>query len=139
MNEIYLFEIIDNDYKENENNLMLYKIKNFFLTPLIDDFEKGHPKFPCFENIMHYLNEQKINTITTYFPTDLDTVCSHPYEIGDFTNEEIEFGACLHRFYHLEFSPLKEQIKILGENKINIIYLKDKEISDLEKSLKFHY
>lgn len=138
MKEIYIFEIQDNDHYEYNRNLMLYQNKDYLLTPLIKEFENGQSKFPSFENIIQFLKENKINNLTSYFPNDLDTVCSQPYEIEDFTDYELENGACFHRFYHFEFSPSKNQIKTLKENNINIKYLNSKEISELEQSLKYH-
>ena len=139
MDKIYIFDITDNDFRECTNNLMLYSIKDSFLTPLINDFEKGGAEFFDFKKIISYLNKHKINTITTYSPIDSDTLCSHPYEIGDFTDEEILRGADFDRFAHLEFSPLKEQIKLLDENNIHINYLNNKDAYDLESTLKLHY
>jgi hypothetical protein len=138
MKDIYIFEIQDNDHKEPDKNLMLYQNKNSLLIPLVKNFENGWSEFPSFENIIKFLKENKINNLTSYFPNDLDTICSHPYEIGDFTDYELENGACFHRFYHFEFSPSKNQINILKENNINIKYLNSKEISKLEQSLKYH-
>lgn len=138
MKDIYIFGIQDNDHKEYDITLMLYQNKDSLLTPLIKKFENGWPKFPSFENIIQFLNKEKINKLITYCPNNLDTICSHPYEIGDFTDYELENGACFHRFYHFEFSPSKNQITVLKENKININYLNSKEISELEQSLKYH-
>jgi hypothetical protein len=138
MNDIYIFEIKDNDYRERDETLMLYQNKDSLLTPMVEDFENGWPVFPSFETIIDFLNKNNVNKLISYTPEDLDTICSHPYEIGDFTDYELEYGACFHRFYHFEFSPSDEQKIVLLENKINIKYLNKKEISELEGALKYH-
>jgi hypothetical protein len=138
MNDIYIFEIEDNDYGVRDNNLMLYQNKDSLLTPMVEDFENGWPVFPSFETIIDFLNKSNVNKLISYAPEDLDTICSHPYEIGDFTDYEIEYGACFHRFYHFEFSPSDAQKIVLLENKISIKYLNKKEISELEGAVKYH-
>jgi hypothetical protein len=139
LNQIYIFEIRDADRKSEGFSLMLYKIKDSYLTPLISDFERGSASFPSFENIIEYLTQKKVNSLTTYLPHNLDTVCSQPYEIGDFTDYEIENGFDSHRFLHFEFSPTDKEKTILSQNNITINYLGENKIVELEKMLKQYY
>ncbi len=138
MDELYIFEIRDNDRDYSDINLIVYGIKNSFMTPLNDKFKIGFSAFPSFENIMDHLTNKKINTLNTYSPNNLELVCSQPYELGDFTDEEISSGACFYRFDHLEFFPSKKEKQILKENKINIKHLNNREVTELEKTLKYH-
>jgi len=118
MNDIYIFEIQDNNHLEYDKLLMLYQNKESLLKPLVEKFEGGLSEFPSFENIIKFLREHKISNLTSYPPNDLNTICSHPYEIGDLTEDELENGARFHRFYHFEFSPSENQISVLKKIKL---------------------
>ena len=138
LDDIYIFEIYDGESSDDKQNLMLYKSKDLLFTPMVKEFYRGWPTFPSFDSIVEFLNKHKIRKIATYYPDDLDTICAQEYEIGDFTDEELEHSSPGHRYYHLEFNPSDKQKEIFEKNDISIKYLSDKEKREFESMLKYH-
>lgn len=136
--EVYGFEITDNDHVSS-NGYMLYTNKKGLLTPAIEEFQKGLSTFFNFDNMINVLKNNKISQLITYFPQNLDTICKHPYEI---TNDD-DFEACKddgnwNKYNHSEIYLNKEKVLIFKKNNIKLKKLSNKEISELERTLKFH-
>ncbi len=138
--KIYGFEIHDNDNSLNDNGFMLYTIKENFLTPVIEKFERGFGTLFKFEEMIKCLKYNRIKTLHTYQPHNCETVCSAPYEINtDYEFELCQFDGKWNRFNHYEIHPSETEEKIFKENKIELVSLTKKEISKLERNLKFQY
>ena len=75
MEDVYGFEVIDNDSSE-KNHFMLYLIKNNILKPVIKEFERGINEMFTFEQMIECLKFNKINRLLTYNPNFSETVCS---------------------------------------------------------------
>ena len=137
---VYGFEILDNDYREiQDKGFMLYTIKNDLLTPVIREFENSGGELFSSNTMLECLNYNNIKELVTYAPDNYKTVCSAPYETEEGMQGETEKFDNDYRFHHIEISLTKEQKTKLKENNIKLIYLNDKEINDLEKSLRDHY
>jgi hypothetical protein len=137
--KVYGFEIWDNDSNEI-GDFMLYTIRDNFLKPGLEKFELGWKDLFSLENLIGCLKHNNIDKLFTYQPNLCETVCSAPYEL----NTEYEFEMCesdgkWNRFGHHEISLSKKEKEVFNKNKIQLISLTEKEICELEKTLKFHY
>ncbi len=134
--KVYGFEIFDNDSKAIEG-FMLYTKRNNLLRPALKKFEQGWKELFTFEGMVTCLEYNKIAKLFTYHP-DSQIICCHPYEI----NNEFEFELCgfegWNRFNHLEIFLSPKEKETLQKAKIELIHLKEEEISELERNLRFH-
>ena len=134
MKQVYIFEVIDNDF--GERGYMLYTNKNNKMTPVIEPFDwKGD--FLKLDEIISVLQEYKITELITYHPQS-DKVCSRPYEISN----EDDFQACAedgnwNLLNHMDIYLGQKDEDKFKENNISIKRLNDEEISELEDKLTF--
>lgn len=130
---VYGFRIMyQEDSAPERYKFMLYTIKDNLLEPAITNFALGHEEFFDFKTMITTLRKNKIKSLITY-PPKSDTVLVHPYELNTEAEREIAEFEGYDKFIHLEINLDKE----LKDEKISLIHLSNKEISKLEKGLKF--
>lgn len=130
--DIWYGFILNDSYKGTHTGFMVYQRIGNEMIPLQEDFENGYrSELQTQEDLINFLESQKITHITTYSPHDFWTLFSQMYTIEKGEDENTPFD---YEHKHMEFDDYL--IKDLEKENIKITQFNEEQVIKFEKDLK---